>query len=291
MRMRKSIGIAVLAILTISTIGTQAEGFDRSGWYFSAGLGNSGGDDFQQVGFNRDTFCYPDAACFASGPNNSVAGYQWSYDIALDQGPSFELSIGKYLGRARVELALSQQTNDTEQIFSGITYLDGSPVLPLAGGNVDSNVKPSIDHRQLQSLSVDVFVDLPDIAQVFTPYVGIGLGRGTVTIADVRFSSEFRNEVDTDKMYSPALSFYNSRQDEDLTSTTSILRLHLGADYALSYRTAVGLKFTYLITEDVNTVGHYETHPMFELEPNFGHENEFAGEPSWQLMLNLKRGF
>ena len=260
----------------------------RSGWYLGAGLGAGQGSTLEQEGSNRDTFCYPDAACFDETPVPGVPGYRWRYDIALDAGAAFELSLGRFFGRTRLELAYAQQTNDTRQVFMSIAYLDGSTVEPRPGGTVESNARGSIEQRHVRSATLDAFYDFPGAWGAISPYVGAGAGAVWVEMAGVRFATDYRDA--TGAAHDPPLAFYNAVQDVDLGDTPFVWRVHAGADYALGRKTSVGLRLTWSASGDIEDTGAYETHPMHGIDPAFGNTNAFGGARRLTLMLALRRG-
>lgn len=284
--------IAVFAAFVAGGAATSAANDEpaRSGWYLGASLGVGQVSDLKQEGWNQDTFCYPDAACFDEIPLPNVPGYRWHYDIAADRGAAFELSFGRFFGRTRLELALVQQANDTRQIFTGIAYQDGVAIRPRAGGTVASNGQGTIDQRRVRSVSLDAYYDFPDAWGTISPYVGVGLGQAFVEFAGVRFASDYRNTMAAVEAYDPPLSFYNSAQDADLDDTTLVWRVHAGADYALSRKSAIGLRLTWSETGVTEAVSGYLTHPMHGIDPAFTNTNAFNGAHHWTLMLTFRRG-
>ncbi len=281
---------AAVVVATGAAANAQDGQPTRSGWYLGTGLGAGRGADLEQEGWNRDTFCYPDAACFDETPIPDVPGYRWRYDIALDRGAAFDLSVGRHFGRTRLELALAQQTNDTRQMFTGIAYHDGAPIRPRAGGTVVSNGRGSIDQRRVRSISLDAYYDFPDAWGAVSPYVGVGFGQALVEFARVRFASDYRNTTAAAEVYDPPLSFYNSVQDADLDDTAFVWRVHAGADYALGRRSTIGLRLTWSETGGIEVVSGYETHPMHRIDPAFTNTNAFGGSRHWTLMLAFRRG-
>ena len=290
--MRVTPAISVIAVLLAAgSVARAADaGSARSGWYLGAGLGAGWTSDLTQEGWNRDRFCTPDAACFNEVPIPAVSGYRWRYDIALDSGAAFELSLGRFFGRTRLELAVAQRTNDTRQTFAGIAYLDGSAIRPRAGGTVASNGRGAIDRRRVRSVTLEAYYDFPNAWGALTPFVGAGLGQSSVEMAGVRFSTDYRNVSAAAEVHDPPLSFYNSAQDEDLNDTAFVWRVHAGADYALGRRTSLGLRLSWSATGDFEDSGTYKTHPMHGVDPAFTNTNTFSGGRSWTLVLAFRRG-
>ncbi len=262
----------------------------RSGWYLAAGLGTAGGPDVEQEGWNRDTFCYPDAACFDRVPAPTVPGYRWRYDVEPESGAAYELSLGRFFGRTRIELAFAQQENDTRQRFTGIEYFDGAAIRARPGGTVASNGRGSIDRRRVRSITLDAFYGFPGAWGSISPYIGAGLGQASVEVAGVRFATDYRGTAAAAEVYDPALALYNSVQDADLDDTAFLWRLHAGADYALSRKATLGLRLTWSATGDFASAGSYETHPMHESDPDFSNINTFGGARIFSLMLAFRRG-
>ena len=261
----------------------------RTGWYLGAGIGAGRGSNLDQEGWNQDTFCYPDSACFGEDPTPSVPGYRWRYDIGLDNGAGFDLSAGRFFGQARLELALAQQKNAISQMFNSITYSDGTAIRPRPGGTVVSNARGFLDDMRIRSLSLDGYYDFPGAWGRISPYIGAGLGVASVEIAGAHFSTDYRDTAGAGPSHDPPLAFYNSVQNADLDDTVFIWRLHAGADYAFSDRASLGLKLTRSSTGDLKSVGTYETHPMHEQDPGFTNTNTFSGARHWTLMLTVRR--
>ena len=270
--------------------GAADEASLRSGWYLGAGLGAARGSDLEQEGWNRDTFCYPDAACFEEHPLPGVPGYRWRYDVALDIGSEFELSLGRFFGRTRLELALARQTNDTGQTFAGIAYLDGAPFRPRPGGMIASNAHGSIERRRVNSVSLDAYYDFPGAWGAVSPYVGAGLGQAGLRMAGVRFITEYRDTSAAARVHEPPLAFYNSAQDVDLHDSAMVWRLHAGFEHALGRKASIGFKLTWWAMGDIEDVGGYDTHPMHSMDPGFTNANAFSGARNRTLMLVFRRG-
>ena len=281
---------ACVAICLVLAIGPNLSMADGD-WYVAAGFGLSGGDDVQQDGWNADAFCYPDSACFDQVPVPRLPGYAWQYDNSLDRDGAFELSLGRAFGDARLELTFAEQSNDIEQQFKSIAYLDGTPVLPRAGAPVGSTSNGSIEHQRVRTLSLDAFYDIPVTWGALSPWVGAGIGLAMVEIGSVRFAIDYHDASGAAGIYDPPLTFYRSVQDEDLQDDAFVWHLHAGVDYALTEQTSLGLKFTWIAAQDIEDTGGYETHPMQQIDPAFANTNTFNGARNWRIMLTIRRGF
>ena len=261
----------------------------RAGWYLSAGIGAGRASNLSQEGWNRDTFCYPDAACFDQAPTPGVPGYRWRYDIGLDSGGEFDLSAGRFFGRARLELAAAQKKNGVSQMFSGIGYSDGTAIQPRPGGAVASNARGFIDDMRTRSLSLDGYYDFPGAWGRISPYIGAGLGLASVEIAGAHFSTDYRDTSGAGPSYDPPLSFYNSVQNADFDDTVFVWHLHAGADYPLSDSASLGLKLTRSAAGDLKSTDIYDIHPMHAQDPGFTGANTFSGARTWMLTLTVRR--
>ena len=245
MRLESFIFSTIGGILSLCPLpGTAAESGDgeprRSGWYVGAGVGGNWASDMDQEGWNRETLCYPTDACFDVDPAPEISGYRWHYDIDADAGAAFELSFGRIFGRARLELSLAQRRNDIDQTFRSITYYDGTPEEARSGGSVVSRAKTSIDDLTARILSLNAYYDFPEAYRGMTPYLGIGLGLAFVEVSGVKFSSGYEDSSNPPAAYDPPLSFYASRQSEDLSDTVVVGHLHAGVDYSPQRQHSIG---------------------------------------------------
>ena len=103
----------------------RRERFGRFGWYVAVGAGGNWTGGLEQAGYNRDNICYPTNQC-----PRLPEGYRWYYDLDPDSAAVFDLAVGRSLGAVRLEVSASGIGGGIQETFTGITYYDGSPVLP-----------------------------------------------------------------------------------------------------------------------------------------------------------------
>ena len=221
----------------------------------------------------------PDAASYASVQNSSspeqcgqlnpaISGYRWRYDIDAGAGAVFEISAGLIVDRARMELSFAQRKNGLDQMFGSITDYDGtSMVQERPGGSVVSNARASIDHLTVRTLALNAYYDFPGAYRGISPYLGGGLGPAFVEVSGVRYSTDYGDTSGNAQAYNPPLSFYNSRQDADLSDTVLAGHLHVGADYNLNDKVSLGLKLTCSMMGDIEASSGYSLHPLHERDP------------------------
>ena len=160
------------------------------------------------------------------------------------------------------------------------------------GGSVVSNGRASIDHLIVRTLAFNAYYDFPDASyRGISPYLGAGLGPAFVEVSGVHFSTDYQDTSGSTQAYDPPLSFYNSRQDADLSDTVLAGHLHAGADYGLNDKTLLGLKLTYSMISDIEASGGYSLHPFHERDPDLPNHNAFTGSRYWTLTLTVKRLF
>lgn len=276
-----TVGAVVMVFALSGNVGAETE---RSEWYISGGVGVNWTGDMDQVGWNRDTNCYPDS-CDSDRRNQAirVPGYRWSYDLDMGVGSAFEIAIGRAFNRLRLEISAAQRKNDVDQQFSGITYLDGRPPADLKN-NISSNSMARIDDLTTRTLSFNAYYDFLDTLPMMTPYLGVGLGVAFVKISGVYFSSDYKDTSDP----SNDLSRYNSRKDSDESDTVLVGNLYAGADYSLTDETLLGLKFTYSMMDDVEDTGGYLYHLVHKDNPAFTSHENFSGPRQWSVMMTVK---
>ena len=260
----------------------------RSGWYIGGGAGTSRASEIEQTGFNRDPLCYPTDACFDEDPRPEFPGYRWAYDLDAAAGATIELSAGYVLARTRLELSFGQRRNDVDQMFRSVTTFDGTALEDRRSSTVTSNTTSSIDNVTIRTLAVSAYYHFGDAAAAFSPYVGAGVGPAFVDVRGVRFSDEYFDTAGDGAAYDPPLSSYNARLDDDFSGTVLAGHVHAGADFGLSYRTALGVKLTYSMLGNVEYVGTYQQHAARRFDPDFTHTDTFAGARYWSLQFTVR---
>ena len=203
----------------------------------------------------------------------------------------FEISTGLILDRTRLELSLAQRKNSLDQMFRSITDYDGMAMEERRGSSVVSSTESSIDTLTVRALVLNAYYDFPGTYRGISPYLGAGLGPAFVEVSGVHFSSEYEDTSGNDQAHNPPLSFYNSRQDANLSNTVLAGHLHAGADYSLNDKTVLGLKLTYSMMGDIEASSGYSRRPLHERDSDFPNHNTFTGARYWTLTLTVKRLF
>ena len=257
----------------------------RSGWYVGGGIGVNWTYPIDQAGWNRDIYCYPDSgSCGTPGPSADIQGYRWMYDLDMDAGSAFEISVGRMFNRWRLELSAAQRNNAIEQKFRRVTSLDGRVDTPPSGNTVRSNAMAMIDDLTTRTLSLNAYYDFTDVFERITPYVGVGLGVAFVEISGVHFSARYEDTADPSR----DLSGFNSRQDADISDTVFVGNFYAGTDYSLTEETLLGVKLTYSLMGDVEHTGGYQVHPMHAQDPAFPNYNAFSGPSQVSVLFTVK---
>lgn len=256
-------------------------------WYVAAAAGGARSSGLKQEGWNRENRCYPTMFCFGQEPAAAISGYRWRYDIGLDDSAALELSAGRYLNRVRVELSAGQHQSSAEQVFTGLSFYDGSPIPPRPNSTIDSRAETSINRVNTRFLALDAYYEFPQAWGALTPYVGAGLGRASVEVADLHYSDQYFDTANGD--YNPPLAFYTSVQNADLKGNVSMWRVHVGADFGLSARVLLGLKLTYSRLGSYERAAPYETHPEHSVDPGFTNTNSFRGLRHLSVSLAVRR--
>ena len=169
-----TVGAILMVFATSGEAGAEPE---RSGWYIGGGIGANWTSRIDQAGWNRDTYCYPDSSsCDVPGPSENISGYRWMYDLDMDAGSAFEVSIGRMFNRWRLELSAAQRNNAIEQKFKSVTFLDGRADTRPPGNRVESNSMSRIDDLTTRTLSLNAYYDFTNVFERITPYLGVGFG-------------------------------------------------------------------------------------------------------------------
>lgn len=291
--------IAVLFATTICLFlvsATEAVAQERrtSGWYVSGGLGGNLAYGLDQSGSNTESTCYPTSACFDMILRD-IPGYRWRYDPSADRGIGFDLAIGRIFDRTRIEVSYAHRRNKVDQGPPlEITYLDGSTAgaSSLLGlGLVQAASTNFFEDLVTRTVSLNAYYDLPIGPQRITPYVGVGTGIAFVNLTRIFFSIEYSDPSGEGTIYDPPLSFYNSKQDTELSDMVFAGHVYAGADYGLNDRTAIGLKAAYSRVDDVEHTGTYEYHPHFDSDPSLTNKNTFSATNHWSVTLNVRFTF
>ena len=272
-------------MMIVAGSGEAGAATERSGWYIGGGIGANWTSRMDQEGWNRDTYCYPDSgSCAAPGPSADIPGYRWMYDLDLDAGTAFEISVGRMFNNWRLELSAAQRNNAIDQQFKDITYSDGRRDPAPPRNNVQSNAMARIDDLTTRTLSVNAYYDFTNVFKRITPYVGVGLGVAFVEISGVHFSTRYEDTTDPARN----LSGFNSTQDADLSDTVFVGNFYGGADYSLTAETLLGVKLTYSLMGDLEHTGTYSVHPMHAQDPAFPNHNTFSGPRQFSVMFTMK---
>lgn len=297
-RNRKKTSAVVFAmaacLLLVAVNRADAQERITSGWYVSAGLGGNLVYGLDQAGSNTESTCYPTSACFDMVLRD-VPGYRWRYDPSTDRGIGFDAAVGRVFDRTRLEVSFTQRRNNVDQGSPvEITYLDGtssgaSSFLGL--GLVQAAAVNSIEDLVTRTVSLNAYYDLPIGPPGITPYVGVGTGIAFVNLTRIFFSIEYGDPSGEETPYDPPLSFYNSKQDTELSDRVFAGHVYAGADYSLNDRAAVGLKMAYSRVDDVEHVGTYEYHPYFDTDPSLTNKNTFSVVNHWSVTLNVRFTF
>ena len=282
---------AVVQILTVLTVSGEAGAeLQRSGWYVGGGIGGNWVRDMEERGWNRDTYCYP-GTCDEPGLSQdiegiSIPGYRWNYDLDLDFGSAFEISIGRIFNRWRLEISAAQRKNNINQKFTSITYLDGrAGYRPSATNRVVSNSLSRIDDLTTRTLSFNVYYDFLHVFHPrITPYLGVGLGVAFGEVSGVHYSTNHEDLGDPSR----DLSFYNSHKDVDIRDTVVVGNFYAGADYHVTDKILAGMKLTYSMMDDLEAEAGYHAHPAHRENPDFRFHERFSGPHQYSVMFTVK---
>lgn len=256
-------------------------------WYLALAAGGAHGGGLKQEGWNRDNLCYPTMFCFGQDTPSAISGYRWRYDIDLDRSAALELSAGRRVNRARVELSLGRLQSNAEQVFTGLSFYDGSAIPPPPDSTIGSAADTTIDRVNTRYLALDIYYDFINAWGELSPYLGAGAGRASVEVAGLHYSDQYFDTAGGE--YNPPLSSYISVQNADLKGSVSMWRLHAGADYALGANTLLGLKLSWSTLGSYERAAPYETHPQHSMDPDFTNTNSFHGLHNFSVALTVRR--
>ena len=285
--------VYVLSICLLLAAHNEAAAQDRrtSGWYVSGGMGGNLAHGLDQSGSNTESTCYPTSACFDMVLRD-IPGYRWRYDPSVDRGIGFDAAVGRIFDRTRIEVSYAHRRNQVDQGPPiEVTYLDGSTAGAssfLGRGLVQAASTNFFEDLVTRTVTLNAYYDLPIGPQRITPYVGVGTGIAFVNLTRIFFSIEYSDPSGEGILYDPPLSFYNSKQDTELSDIVFAGHVYAGADYSLNDRAAIGLKAAYSRVDDVEHTGTYEYHPYFETDPSFTNKNTFSATTHWSLTLNVR---
>ena len=281
-----------LCLLLVPVTEAAAQQRRTSGWYVSAGLGGNLVSGLDQSGSNTESTCYPTSACFDETLRPDIPGYRWRYDPSTDRGIGFDAAIGRIFDRTRIEVSYAHRRNKVDQGPPlGITYLDGrstgaSSYVGL--GLVQVASENLIEDLVTSTVTLNAYYDIPFGPGSITPYVGVGTGLAFVNLTRIFFSIEYSDPSGEGIHYDPPLSFYNSKQDTDLSDMVFAGHVYAGADFSVNDRAAIGLKAAYSRVDDVEHIGTYAYHPYFDTDPSFTNKNTFSATNQWSVTLNVR---
>ena len=286
--------LSTLSICLLLAAHGEAAAQDRrtSGWYISGGLGGNLAYGLDQSGSNTESTCYPTSACFDETLRPDIPGYRWLYDPSADRGIGFDAAIGRIFDRTRLEVAFAQRRNKVDQGPPlEITFLDGrsAGTSSFVGlGLVQAASENFFDDLVTRTVTLNAYYDLPFGPSRITPYVGVGTGIAFVNLTRIFFSIEYSDPSGMGTLYDPPLSFYNSKQDTELSDRVFAGHVYAGADYSLNDRAVIGLKAAYSRVDDVEHIGTYEYHPHFDTDPSLTNKNTFSATNHWSMTLNVR---
>lgn len=251
-------------------------------WYIGIGGGVVFSPALDMSGHNLDTTRYPDWD-YTGLSDDKPEGYRWYYDLETDAGYAFpdEAAIGYMMyeedkGGLRIEFAYSRRRQPLEQVFKDLTFLDGSAIQPNNSGAV-ADFKSEIGDLTNSVAALNLYYDLP-VADRFKTYLGVGGGIARVNISDLFFRV---NYTDADGV---ALRGYDSSQCEDFLETAVAANFLAGVDYQLTRTLLAGLKWSYAVIGEIESVGDYMEHPI----PELTNATVFGGNRQWSLAFALK---
>lgn len=263
-------------------------------WYKGISIGTSLLLQARQEGWNYDTFCYPDEDCSKTPP---ISGYRWAYDIEPEGLSSRfgEVFIGADHGPVRWDVAFRYQQNNIHQNFTDSnSYTDPDltePITPIISNDVSTNVTTEVNNMTINSIAFSGYYDFFESSSGTTIYAGVGVGTAHTKINDLEFSIEYVKEG-TKKLEEefPPLSFYNSRQNVDISQFLPLFQFHAGFDVLVGddKNKSIGAKLSFSKIGQLTHEGRYSTHPMHSIDPNFPNYNTFRDIQFLTAMMVFK---
>ncbi len=248
----------------------------QSGWYVEAGVGVALRSTMKQAGRNSDDICYPTNIC-----SQAPAGYRWYYDLPADQGTALSISAGRSWQHMRVEIAGMQLRTNLDQVFTGLTFLDGKSVLPNPDSDYTTSAIAMIGDLTVRGLRLNANFYIPLGLVRLSPYLGGGLGASFLKVSDLFYHGQYGCAVaacDVDP------SYYDSQQATDLTDTVLSKHVYAGTDYAISDRIRLNLQVAYHLTGILSYEDPYVFHPKDDITSI----TEVSGIRHFSVLLSVR---
>lgn len=250
---RRAVVLAMIAVTAFSITHAQTDS-----WYIEIGAGPTFSGELAQAGFNFDTSCYPGRVGCEPGD-----GYRWYYQIPTDAGFALRVGAGREQGSLRIDANVSYSGQNLEQVFSRITFLDGSdyPAYDPSSG-VQSTVTTTLGQLQVSSFRLNTFLSLLPETRMFRPYVGVGGGAARGVVTGLYFEERFSCSGPPCK---GDLSSYDSLHDEDLSDIVLLAVGHAGFEYTLTSKILAGIRISYTLLQSITGEGSYTEHKIANL--------------------------
>lgn len=267
--------VAVLAVFAVTALSTAHAQTDS--WYVEIGAGPTLSGELAQAGFNFDTSCYPGRVDCEPGD-----GYRWFYQIPTDAGFAFRIGAGREQGNLRVDANVKYSAQNLEQVFSRITFLDGSDYPAYdPGSGVQSTVTTTLGRLQVSSFRLNAFLSLLPETRMFRPYVGVGGGAARGVVTGLYFEERFSC---TGPPCKGDLSSYDSLADEDLSDTVLLAVGHAGFEYTLTNRILAGIRISYALLQSITGEDSYTEHKI----PNLTYTTTFSEANLTTIMATVR---
>lgn len=267
--------VAVFAIVTVTALSTAHA--QTSSWYVEIGAGPTFSNELSQAGFNFDTFCYPGWVGCEPGD-----GYRWYYQVPTDAGFAFRVGAGREQGSLRIDANIKYSSQNLEQVFTQITFLDGSVVPPSdPSSGVQSTAIITIGQLRVFSFRLNTFLSLLPETRMLRPYISVGGGAARGTITDVYYEDHYSCAGPPCK---GDLSSYDSLQDEDLSDIVLLAVGHTGFEYALTNKILAGVRISYTLLQNITSEGVYIKHKI----PNLTNSTTFSEANLTTVMATVR---